>query len=192
MTAPAESPLLPHGGFEELKSFQLARLIFDVTTRFVEMYVDAKSRTRDQMTQAARSGVQNIAEGSEAAATSRKTELKLTNVARASLVELKLDYQDFLRQHEAAEWDKDHPALADFRRRVSDMAAFRVWIQDTRAAMPQTRQSAIVANGALSLLNLTIYLLMKQIAAQAATFEEEGGFSERLYRTRQNNRRGKK
>ena len=193
MTAPAESPLLPHGGFEELKSFQLARLIFDVTTRFVEMYVDAKSRTRDQMTQAARSGVQNIAVGSEAAATSRKTELKLTNVARASLVELKLDYQDFLRQHELPEWEKDHPARADFRRRrVSDMAAFRVWIQGTRAAMPQTRQSAIVANGALSLLNLTIYLLMKQIAAQAATFEEEDGFSERLYRTRQNNRRGKK
>ena len=76
--------LLPHGGFEELKSFQLARLIFDITARFVEMYIDAKSRTRDQMTQAARSGVQNIAEGSEAAATSRKTELRLTNVARAS------------------------------------------------------------------------------------------------------------
>lgn len=89
--------ILPHGGFEDLKSFQLARLIFDITTRFAEMYVDAKSRTRDQMTQAARSGVQNIAEGSAAAATGRKTELKLTNVARASLVELRLDYQDFLR-----------------------------------------------------------------------------------------------
>lgn len=193
MTAPAESPLLPHGGFEELKSFQLARLIFDVTTRFAEMYIDAKSRTRDQMTQAARSGVQNIAEGSEAAATSRKTELKLTNVARASLVELKLDYQDFLRQHELPEWDKDHPALLDFkRRRVSDMATFRAWVNETRETMPQTWQAEIVANGALSLLNLTIYLLMKQIEAQAATFEEEGGFSERLYRTRQNNRRGKK
>ena len=193
MTAPAESPLLPHGGFEELKSFQLARLIFDITTRFVEMYIDAKSRTRDQMTQAARSGVQNIAEGSEAAATSRKTELKLTNVARASLVELKLDYQDFLRQHEFPEWGKDHPALVDFKgRRVSDMAAFRAWVNDTRENMPQTRQSAIVASGALSLLNLTIYLLMKQIEAQAATFEEEGGFTERLYRTRQNNRRGRK
>jgi len=193
MTAPVESPLLPHGGFEELKSFQLARLIFDVTTRFVEMYVDAKSRTRDQMTQAARSGVQNIAEGSEAAATSRKTELKLTNVARASLVELKLDYQDFLRQRELPEWGKDHPALLDFkRRRVSDMAAFRAWVNDMRENMPQMRQSAIVANGALSLLNLTIYLLRKQMGAQAATFEREGGFTEHLYGVRQKTRREKK
>lgn len=185
--------LLPHGGFEELKSFRLAQLIFDITTRFAELYIDAKSRTRDQMTQAARSGVQNIAEGSEAAATSRKTELKLTNVARASLVELRLDYQDFLRQHELPEWGKDHPALTDFKqRRVSDMAAFREWVRDMRETMPQTRQSVIVANGALSLLNLTIYLLMKQIEAQAATFEQEGGFTERLYSTRQKTRRNKK
>ena len=185
--------LLPHGGFEDLKSFQLARLIFDITTRFVEMYVDAKSRTRDQMTQAARSGVQNIAEGSEAAATSRKTELKLTNVARASLVELRLDYQDFLRQNEFPEWDRNHPALLDFKRRqIADMAAFRAWIRDVRETMPQTRQSAIVANGALSLLNLTIYLLLKQIDAQAAAFEEEGGFTERMYHTRQKSKQGKK
>lgn len=185
--------LLPHGGFENLRSFRLARLIFDITARFAEMYVDAKSRTRDQMTQAARSGVQNIAEGSAAAATSRKSELKLTNVARASLVELRLDYQDFLRQREQTEWSKDHPALVDFKtRRVADMTSFRAWVQDTRGAMPQTPQSAIVANGALSLLNLTIYLLRKQLEAQSATFEREGGFTERLYRTRQNHRQGKK
>ena len=185
--------LLPHGGFEEMKSFQLARLIFDITARFAEMYSDTKSRTRDQMTQAARSGVQNIAEGSEAAATSRKTELKLTNVARASLVELRLDYQDFLRQHGLPEWDADHPALLEFkRRRISDMAAFRAWVQDMREAMPQTRQATIVANGALSLLNLTIYLLRKQMDAQAATFEREGGFSEHLYGVRQKTRREKK
>ena len=185
--------ILPHGGFENLKSFQLARLIFDITTRFAEIYVDAKSRTRDQMTQAARSGVQNIAEGSAAAATGRKIELKLTNVARASLVELQLDYQDFLRQHELPEWSKDHPALLDFkRRRIADMAAFREWVRDVRETMPQTRQSTIVANGALSLLNLTIYLLMKQLEAQATTFEQEGGFTEGLYRTRQNRRSEKK
>ena len=179
--------LLSHGGFEDLKSFQLARLIFDVTARFVELYIDAKSRTRDQMAQAARSGVQNIAEDSEAAATSRKTELKLTNVARASLVELQLDYQDFLRQHELPVWDKDHPALLDFRqRRISDMTAFRAWIQDMRKSMPGMRQSEIVANGALSLLNLTIYLLKKQLEKQAA-FEKEGGFTEHLYAVRQKN-----
>lgn len=185
--------LLPHGGFEDLKSFRLAQLIFDSTTRFVERYIEAGSRTRDQMTQAARSGVQNIAEGSEAAATSRKTELKLTNVARASLVELQLDYRDFLRQRELPEWGKDHPALVDFkRRRVSDMAAFRAWVRDVREAMPDTPQSVIVANGVLSLLNLTIYLLMRQLEAQAATFEREGGFTERLYRTRQKMRQEKK
>ena len=183
--------LLPHGGFEDLKSFQLARLIFDITARFAEIYIDAKSRTRDQMTQAARSGVQNIAEGSEAAATSRKTELKLTNVARASLVELQLDYQDFLRQHELTEWDKDHPALLDFRQRqISDLPAFRSWVQDMRKSMPGMRQSEIVANGALSLLNLTIYLLKKQLEKQAVAFEQEGGFTEHLYAVRQKKRSG--
>ena len=183
--------LLPHGGFEDLKSFQLARLIYDITVRFAEMYIDAKSRTRDQMMQAARSGVQNIAEGSEAAATSRKTELKLTNVARASLVELQLDYQDFLRQHELSEWSKDHPALLDFRqRRISNMAAFRSWVQDMRKSIPGMRQSEIVTNGALSLLNLTIYLLKKQLEKQAVTFEQDGGFTEHLYTVRQKKRRG--
>jgi len=94
-----KEPLIPkHGGYRKLKSFQVAQLVYDVTVRFCELYVDQFSRTRDQMVQAARSGVQNIAEGSQASATSRKTELKLTNVARASLEELRLDYEDFLRQ----------------------------------------------------------------------------------------------
>ena len=90
--------LLPkHGGYRRLKSFQLAQLVFDVTVRFCDRHVERGSRTRDQMIQAARSGVQNIAEGSCASGTSKKTELKLTNVARASLEELRLDYEDFLR-----------------------------------------------------------------------------------------------
>ena len=84
--------IAPHGGYKNLKCFQIARLVYDLTVRFVELYVDRKSRTCDQMVQAARSGVQNIAEGSLASGTSKKTELKLTNVARASLEELKLDY----------------------------------------------------------------------------------------------------
>ena len=90
--------LLPkHGGYRKLKSFQVARLVYDVTVRFCEHYVDRRSRTGDQMVQAARSGVQNTAEGSQASGTSRKMESELTNVARASLEELKLDYEDFLR-----------------------------------------------------------------------------------------------
>ncbi len=90
--------LIPaHGGYRRLKSFQIAQLIYDATVRFCDMHVDRR-RTHDQMVQAARSGVQNIAEGSMASGTSKKTELKLTNVARASLEELRLDFEDFLRQ----------------------------------------------------------------------------------------------
>ena len=98
--------LLPYGGYRRLKSFQLARLIYDITVHFVELYIPADSRTRDQMVQAARSGVQNIAEGSVDAATSTKLELNLYNVARASLEELRLDYEDFLRQHGESFWQK--------------------------------------------------------------------------------------
>jgi len=115
--AQGREALIPrHGGYRRLKSFQVAQLVYDVTVRFCERYIDFKSRTCDQMVQAARSGVQNIAEGSQASGTSRKTELKLTNVARASLEELRLDYEDFLRQRGLALWAPDHPAWCASRR----------------------------------------------------------------------------
>src|SRR5262245_47983708 len=96
---PESGKLIPcHGGYRKLKSFQVTQLVYDVTARFCDRYVSSRSRTHDQMVQAARSGVQNIAEGSQASGTSKKFELKLTNVARASLEELRLDYEDFLRQ----------------------------------------------------------------------------------------------
>src|SRR3954453_20603255 len=108
----AKEELIPlHGGYRKLRSFQVAQLAYDVTVRFCERYVDRGSRTRDQMVQAARSGVQNIAEGSQASGTSKKTELKLTNVARASLEELRLDYEDFLRQRGLPIWPAGHPPL---------------------------------------------------------------------------------
>ena len=94
---PSEGLIPKHGGYRSLKSFQIARLVYDVTVRFCDRYVDRFSRTKDQMVQAARSGVQNIAEGGKASGTSKKIELKLTNVARASLEEFRLDYEDFLR-----------------------------------------------------------------------------------------------
>src|SRR5215472_16746604 len=101
----AKENLIPkHGGYRKLKSFQVAQLIYDVTVRFCDRYIKKRSRTHDQMVQAARSGVQNIAEGSQAAGTYKKTELKLTNVARASLEELRLDYEDFLRQRRLPQW----------------------------------------------------------------------------------------
>ena len=103
-------PLLPkHGGYRNLRSFQLAQLCYDVTVRFCHRYIDPKSRTHDQMVQAARSGVQNIAEASQASGTSKKFELKLTNVARASLEELRLDYEDFLRQRNLPLWPDADP-----------------------------------------------------------------------------------
>lgn len=129
-----DEPLIPkHGGYRKLKSFQVAQLIYDLTVRFCERYVDRGSRTRDQMVQAARSGVQNIAEGSQASGTSKKTELKLTNVARASLEELRLDYEDFLRQKGLPLLPPDHPALRRFKaRRCATVEEVRAWVEDER------------------------------------------------------------
>ncbi len=127
-----DETLIPkHGGYRKLKSFQLAQLIYDVTVRFCERYVDRRSRTCDQMVQAARSGVQNIAEGSQASGTSKKTELKLTNVARASLEGLRLDHEDFLRQRELPLLPAEHPALARFKaRRCASVEDVRLWVED--------------------------------------------------------------
>ena len=109
--------LLPSGGYRRLKSFQLAQLIYDITVHFVKLYINRENRTCDQMVQAARSGVQNIAESSIDAATSAKLELNLYNIARASLEELKLDCQDYLRQHGEKLWNKDEFLYAEFVKR---------------------------------------------------------------------------
>jgi four helix bundle suffix protein len=212
-----KEPLIPkHGGYRRLKSFQVAQLVYDVTVRFCELYVDRFSRTRDQMVQAARSGVQNIAEGSQASATSKKTELKLTNVAQAGLEELRLDYEDFLRRRGLPLLAPDHPVLVRFKRRRcasleevralvaeekrrsdahghsqtctdSDGAQMSVPVRDGPCS--SLSSSTLVANAAFSLLNLSCHLLDRQIAAQAECFEKEGGFTERLYRVRTARRR---
>jgi four helix bundle suffix protein len=210
--------LIPkHGGYRKLKSFQLAQLVYDVTVRFCDRYIEKRSRTHDQMVQAARSGVQNIAEGSQASGTSKKTELKLTNVARASLEELRLDYEDFLRQRELPRWEPEHPALKRFKaKRCASVDDVRSWVADEKkqagthgragtgmdkakkgglsVSVSESRRqsvpdSVLVANGALSLLNLCCYLLDRQLSAQAASFEKIGGFTERLYRVRSQSRR---
>src|SRR5215475_12154580 len=126
--------LIPaHGGYRHLKSFQVAQLVYDVTTRFCDRYIGKRTRTHDQMVQAARSGVQNIAEGSMASATSKKTELKLTNVARASLEELRLDYEDFLRQRGLALWERNDPRRAELvSRRPKTADAVADWARDVR------------------------------------------------------------
>src|SRR5688572_19620003 len=132
--------LLPeHGGYRKLKSFQVAQLAYDVTVRFCDRYIEKRSRTHDQMVQAARSGVQNIAEGSQASGTSKKTELKLTNVARASLEELRLDYEDYLRQRGLEQWPSGHPALMRFKaRRCATLEQVRAWVEEERREQTRT------------------------------------------------------
>ena len=113
---PPDKPILPHGGYRDLKSYQTAEIIYDATAAFCERFIPLRSRTHDQMVQAARSGKQNIAEGSMGSGTSRKGELKLVGVARASLEELLLDYEDFLRQRSLPLWGKEHPQAKAVRK----------------------------------------------------------------------------
>jgi four helix bundle protein len=126
--------LIPkHGGYRRLKSFQVAQLVYDVTVRFCDRYIERCSRTRDQMTQAARSGVLNIAEGSQASGTSKKFEFKLTSVARASLEELRLDYEDFLRQRRLPQWPRQDPRrVVLIARRPATADDVAAWARDVR------------------------------------------------------------
>jgi len=202
-----KEPLIPkHGGYRRLKSFQMAQLVYDVTVRFCERYVDRFSRTRDQMVQAARSGVQNIAEGSQASGTSKKTELKLTNVARASLEELRLDYEDFLRQRGLLAWSREDPRRSELiARRCATADEVARWVKEqhdgpsglhgrsgrgghSTLSMSSTYPE-IAANAALVLIAVACSLLDRQIAAQSKAFEEEGGFTERMYRVRTDRRK---
>ena len=180
----------------------MAQLVYDVTVRFCDRYIEKRSRTHDQMVQAARSGVQNIAEGSQASGTSKKTELKLTNVARASLEELRLDYEDFLRQRGLSVWKRDDPrrqSLIDRRCATADEVARWVVEEHNRGQSGLHGQNLstsslkstfpeISANAVLVLLAVACSLLDRQLAAQAAAFETEGGFTERLYRVRSGKR----
>lgn len=106
----------PHGGYDNLKSYQMSQLVYDATIKLCDRFIDPRSRTHDQMVQAARSENKNIAEGSQASGTSKKIELKLTGIARASLEELLGDYKDFLRQRGLTEWGKNHPMARMVRR----------------------------------------------------------------------------
>lgn len=178
--------LIPkHGGYRNLRTFQVARLCYDVTTRFCDRYISKSSRTHDQMVQAARSGVQNIAEGSKASATSKETELKLTNVARASLEELKLDYEDYLRQREFPLWAEEDPRRTELvGRRCTNADAVAEWIREVRKRCGADTYPEIAANAALVLIGVACSLLDRQIKSLAEAFIREGGFQERLYRVR--------
>ncbi len=175
----------PHGGYRELKSYQNAEIVYDATVRFCDRFIDRRSRTHDQMVQAARSGKQNIAEGSMASGTSKKTELKLVSVARASLEELLLDYQDFLRQRGLTVWGKDHPTAQAVRKLAyagnRSYTTYGPYIED---APPE-----VAANTLICLINQTNYLLDQQLRQLEQQFLQEGGFSEKLYRARSQKRK---
>ncbi len=215
-------PLIPkHGGYRKLKSFQVAEVVFDLTERFCDKYIASGSRTHDQMVQAARSGSRNITEGSQVSGTSRKMEIKLTNVARSSLEELRRDYASFLRHRRMREWEMNDPRRVDLiARRPATAEDVLQWARDVKSGLcghggqkaaakpssqstpstPSTSSTSssssrrrltyaeLGANAALALINVACTLLDRQIAAQAEAFRREGGFTERLYRLRRQNR----
>jgi len=178
----------PHGGYRDLKSYQMAEIVYDATVVFCDRFIDRRSRTHDQMVQAARSGKQNIAEGSMASGTSKKTELKLIGVARASQEELLLDYQDYLRQHGFQVWGKDEPKAKEVRalayRPNRSYLTYKKHFEEER---PETS-----ANAAICLIHQTNYLLDQQLRALEQEFLREGGFTERLYRVRSQVRDGRR
>lgn len=151
----AERVIPPHGGYQKLKSYQSAEIVYDATVKFCERFVDRRSRTVDQMVQAARSGKQNIGEASMASGTSKETEMKLVSVARASLEELLLDYQDYLRQHGLPLWGKDHPKAQEIRKLAYE--SNRSYL--TYTTYIEQDSAEIAANTIICLIHQTNYLL---------------------------------
>jgi four helix bundle suffix protein len=170
----------PHGGYQTLLSYQKSQVVYDATVRFCDRFIDKRSRTHDQMVQAARSGNKNIAEGSQVSGTSKESEIKLMNVARGSLEELLGDYQDYLRQRGHALWDKNSRE-AQFVRRLGAKAdtsyeSYRTYIE--------TRPPEVVANILVCLIHQTNYLLDQQLRRLEQDFLREGGLRERMTRAR--------
>ena len=188
----------PHGGYCKLVTYRLGNLIYDATAAFCEHFIDRKDRTFDQMVQAARSGVANIVEGSQASAASKKTELKLTNVAKASQEELLEDYRSFLRQRNLKIWDAQSVEAKIIREsRPETLSQLRqlmaLLVSDLSDKSDKSDKNAIkqevAANTMICLINQETFLLGRQIARLAADFEEQGGFTERLYRVRSEKRK---
>jgi restriction system protein len=201
MPTDSDSPLMPHGGYEGLRSYAVAKAVYDATVVFCVRFIGKGSRTHDQMVQAARSGVRNISEASGAAATSKKTEMKLTNVARSSLGdELARDYQSFLLQRGLRVWPKhSKPCLAMRERLRHDHCP------DLPAASPgkivltgltgladfvARADPELAGNAMLCAVHQAAYLLRRQLERQSRDFREQGGFTERLHAVRVQARSG--
>jgi four helix bundle suffix protein len=170
----------PRGDYRTLLSYQKAEVIYDITYRFVHKFVSKGDRTIDQMIQSARSGKQNLLEGSKAAQTSKETEIKLTNVARASLEELLADYRDYLRVREHPVWGKDTPEA----RYVRELGCKTPQTFELYREFVETRPAAVVANIAICLLHQANYLIDQQLRRLEADFLNQGGLRERLFRAR--------
>lgn len=170
----------PHGGYQKLLSYQRSEIVYDATVKFCADLLDRRDRTVDQMVQAARSGKQNIAEGSMASGTSTETEIKLTNVARASLEELLIDYRDFLRTRGMSEWPKEHR----FTRRLRELNRTPNATYETFRKAVENPDPEIRANAIIGLIKVTNYLLDQQIRRLEKDFVEKGGLRERMYRAR--------
>lgn len=176
-----ENPIiLPHGNYQELLSYQKSEVIYDLTFRFCEKHLKKGDRTIDQMVQAARSGKQNIVEGSKASGTSKEMEIKLTNVARASLEELLEDYRDYLRVRDLVIWDKDSKE-AQFVRKLGNKSHTTY---ETYREFVDTRSAEVVANIAICLIHQANYLLDQQIRRLEKDFLKEGGLRERMTKAR--------
>ena len=193
-------PFLPHDGYRKLRSYKVAEAVYDATVVFCRRFFAHDRRMTDQMVQAARSGVRNISEGSGMAATSRKSEMKLTNVARASLSdELLRDYESFLVQNGLRVWPKDcREALAMRRRLAQDQAptlppapagVVRLNGLSGLSAFVGKAAPELAANAMLCAVNQAAYLLKRQLESQGQTFVESGGFTEKLYGARSQHRK---
>jgi len=177
-----------HGGYRNLITYQKAEIIYDGTVYFTKRFFQKYDRTIDQMVQAARSGKQNIAEASMASATSKETEIKLTNVARASLEELLIDYEDFLRTNKLLKWDKEHRLVA----RLRELNKIRNGNYETFRKAIENDSTEICANAMIGIIKVTTYLLNQQIKQLETAFIREGGLRERMTRARLNERNKKK
>lgn len=177
-----------HSGFRNLKAYQIAELCYDFACRFCELYIPVKDRHHDQMVQAARSGFQNIREGSELSATTKKLELNLTNVARGSLGELHKDYKKYLQRKHLPLWETDNAEMFREARNLhpESLASAAEWIN--RPDRKQSREARAANLGAI-LSAQAHYLVEKLLARQAEDFEKGGGFSERLYKARTGQRK---
>jgi len=178
----------PHGGYRDLQSYQMAEIAYDATVVFCDRFISKRSRTRDQMVQAARSGKQNIAEGCMASGTSKKTELKLVGVARASLEELLLDFEDFLRQKGLDLWRKDDPKAKQVRGLCyKEDRSYKTYTTYIEESSPETSANTIIC-----VIHQANYLLDQQLRTLEKDFLKQGGFTERLYHARSQARNGSK